>query len=73
MGLVRAGKSGSVNRAVELWPSLKGRRHDICEAALLARFAWLQHQPKQEKPKPIKALKRRQIRKEGLDVFVLDQ
>lgn len=41
MGLLTAGKSGAVARAVSLWPELKGKRHDVCEAALLARFAFL--------------------------------
>lgn len=42
MGLRGAGKAGAVARAAELWPTLKGQRHDVAEAALLARFAWLQ-------------------------------
>lgn len=42
MGVLRAGKGGACSRAAALWPVLKDARHDVCEAALLARFAWLQ-------------------------------
>jgi Holliday junction resolvasome RuvABC endonuclease subunit len=42
MGLNGAGKDGALARARDLWPSAIFKRHDEAEAALLARFAWLQ-------------------------------
>jgi hypothetical protein len=42
MGILRGGKERAMRRAKELWPNVNFARHDQAEAALLARFAWLQ-------------------------------
>jgi len=42
MGLKGAGKNGSTERAKALYPGVQVDRHDVAEALLLARFAWLQ-------------------------------
>jgi crossover junction endodeoxyribonuclease RuvC len=41
MGVLKAGKQGAMNRARQLWPHVEFTRHDQAEAALLARFAFL--------------------------------